>query len=286
MLDDWDREDAGWNVDESLPDCAGEALALFEALQPVIPIAIKLGAGPAPGSDPGEDAGWAALVACARRRVLAQQAGGIDHGLATDNLRLLDRIDAMIAVWPEDGWDDVVRDRVQELVDAAQRGRARGEELRHPGQQTEGEDSVGWLLRHPTDHWLRSARHAVSDRQCRGLIEAQIARLSPNYQQLCGVDWSGQEAMADLVCEMRVTCVSPHRWHTPVSAVVTAPIKGDTSPGEQIEVGLVQDPDAPFNGTLVSLLPGDRWRICARLRENDTLLPLDGTRRVAASGAD
>jgi hypothetical protein len=115
------------------------------------------------------------------------------------------------------------------------------------------------------------------------LIEAQIAKLSPTYQQLCRLDWSGQEAMADVVCEMQVVSVSPGRWKEPVSALVTAPIKGDTSLGEQIEVGLVEGPDATFNGTLVSLLPGDPWRICARVCENDTLLPLDGTRRLAMS---
>lgn len=42
--------------------------------------------------------------------------------------------------------------------------------------------------------------------------------------------------------------------------------------------------DPTFNGTVVSLLPGDRWRNCARVRENDTRLPLDGTRRLTMSG--
>jgi hypothetical protein len=127
-------------------------LALFEALQPVIPIAIRLGAGQAPGAEPGEDAGWAARVAWARRQVLAQQAGGIDQGLATDSLRLLDRIEVLIGVWPEDDWEDVVRYRIQELVDAAQRGRTRGEELRQGRQQTEGEDRVSvWVAAAPPD---------------------------------------------------------------------------------------------------------------------------------------
>ena len=140
--------------------------------------------------------------------------------------------------------EDVVRYRVQELVDAGQRGKARGEELRRGRQQTEGEDrvSVGWLLRHPTDYWLHAALPTVSDRECRGLIEAQIAKLAPDYQHLCCLDWSGREAMADVVCEIQVVRVSPARWKEPVPAVVTAPIKGDTSLGEQIEVGLVEDP--------------------------------------------
>jgi hypothetical protein len=62
---------------------------------------------------------------------------------------------------------------------------------------------------------------------------------------------------------------------------VTAPIKGTTSLDEQIAVRLVEDPDGPFNGTLVSFLDGERWLICARELEDGTLLPLDGTRRRA-----
>lgn len=60
---------------------------------------------------------------------------------------------------------------------------------------------------------------------------------------------------------------------------MTAPIKGDTSLGEQIELGLVKGSDATFNGTFVSLPPGDRWRICTCERENDT-----GKGRLAMSG--
>jgi hypothetical protein len=103
--------------DERLPDCARDDLALREGLQPIIGIILKLGAGPAPGADATEDASWAASVALARRNVLAHQAAGIDNGLAADNLRLLDRIDSMIGVWPDEDWDDLARRRVQELVD-------------------------------------------------------------------------------------------------------------------------------------------------------------------------
>ena len=124
-LNDLDREDAAWDFDRGLPDCAREALALFDALQPVIPIALKLGFGRAPGADADEDASWAASLALARRNVLARQAGGIGDGLAADNLRLLDRIETLIGVWPDDDWADVVRCRVEGLVDASQRGAQR-----------------------------------------------------------------------------------------------------------------------------------------------------------------
>jgi hypothetical protein len=93
----------------------------------------------------------------ARRNVLARQARGIGHGLAADNLRLLDRIETLIGVWPDDDWADVARCRVQGLVDASQWGAQRGNELRESRHQAEVEDgfSVAWLLRHPTDYWLR-----------------------------------------------------------------------------------------------------------------------------------
>ena len=286
VLDESDSEDRAWNPDHDLPDCAREALALFEALQPVIPIALKLGAGQAPGVGPDEDESWAASVAWARRHVLAQQARGIDHGLASDNLRLLDRIDALIRVWPDD-WEDGVRRRVQELVDAAQRGREHGKELRQRSRRTEAEDrlSVGWLLRHPTDYWLRSALPEVSDPECRVLIEGQSAKLAPSYQRLTHLDSSGEDAVADIVCEIQVLRISPDWWKEPVSAAVTTPVKGDTPPGEQVGVRLVEHADATFNGTLVSLLAGERWRICARVLDDGTLVPLDGTRRLAVSGS-
>ena len=85
--------------------------------------------------------------------------------------------------------------------------------------------------------------------------------------------------MADVICEMRVVGTSLGCWKEPVSAVVTAPIKGNTSLDEQIAVRLVEDPEGPFNGTLVAFLAGERWLTCARELEDGTLLPLDGTLR-------
>lgn len=283
-LDAWDREDASSapGLDDRLPGCAREALALLEALRPIIPIAIKLGAGQAPGTDAAEDASWVASIALARRNILAQRAAGIDHGLARDSLRLLDRIDAMVGKWPDD-WDDAARRRVRELVAAGRRGRQRGQELRDQRLATEPQShfNVGWLLRHPTDHYLRLAAVTVADSECRALIESQIARLAPNYQALCELDWSTEEAVGDVSCEMLVLATSPGNWTKPTSAVVTMPLKGNTSLDERIAVRLVEDPNGPFNGTLVSFLAGEQWQTCARELEDGTLLPLDGTRRCA-----
>lgn len=232
-----------------------------------------------------EDASWAASVPLARRNVLAQQAAGIDHGLNDDSPRLLGRIDALIAAWPDDGRDDPARRRVEELVDAGPRGAQRGREMHESGQNTEVDDDVdiGWLLRHPTNHWLRQAAPTVSDPDCRALINAQIAKLAPSYAQLCGLDWTAAEAVADVICEMQVRG-TPGRWTSwkePVPAIVTAPIKGTTSLGEQIAVRLVQDPGGLFDGTVVSLLAGERWLVCARELQDGMLLPLGGTRRLA-----
>jgi hypothetical protein len=254
-LDAWDREDASpaSALDDHLPDCAREALARLDALRPIIPIAIRLGAGQAPGADAAEDASWAASVALARRTLLGGQIAGTDHGLAGDSLRLLDRIDSMVGEWPDE-WEELARQRVEELVDAARRGRQRGQQLHEQRHDVEPQShlNVAWLLRHPTDHYPQLATSTVADSECRALIEKQIARPALNYPELCDLDWTTEEAVADVICEMQVLGTSPGSWNKPVTAVVTTPIKGNTSLDEQIAVRLVKDPNGPFNGTLVS----------------------------------
>ena len=287
VLDRLDAERVDANVDEGLPACAAQALALLEALRPVIGIAIKLGHGPTPGVDSKEDAWWAAEVALARREVLAQQAAGLDRGLAGDSLRLLDRIDVLVGEWPADSWNDAVRTRVEDLVEARQRGASRGRELRanRRDDDTGPRDSptVGWLLRHPNDHWLRGAIRHVQDPECRASIESLIAKLQPSYEQMGGLDLAAEEAAAEVICETEIVNVSPVPWKEPVSAVVRAAIKGNTAFGRPVAVRLVEDPDAQFNGSLVSLLTGERWHICASKLGDGTLLPLDGTRRRAVA---
>jgi hypothetical protein len=285
VLDRLDGAEAISDVEEGLPECARDALALFAALQPVVLVTIKLGAGPAPGVDFSEDVSWAAVVAFARRDVLAQQGGGIDSELTGDSLRLLDRIDEVIGEWPTDRWDDAVHGRVQELVEARQQGALRGRELRRsrPVADARNWPTVAWLLRHPHDHWLHQALQGVSDPDCKVLVESLIAKLRPSYDQMCGLDLAAEEAAAEVICETEIVEVSPGRWKEPASAVVTAAIKGSTVADQQIAVRLVEDRDAQFNGTVVSLLAGERWRICARAFRDGTLLPLDGTRRCAVA---
>jgi hypothetical protein len=281
VLDRLDEAEAISNVDEGLPQCARDALALVTELRPVNAITIKLGARQAPGRDADEDALWAALVALARRDVLAQQAAGIDHGLTGGILRLLDRIDALISGRPADGWNGAVHARVQEIVEARQQGAVRGRKLRRSRQEPEPRHSltVGWLLRHPADHWLHLAARGVSDPDCKALIESLIANLQTSYDQMRGLNLAAQEAAAEVIYDTETLEVSPGRWKEPASAVVTAAITGNTPVGQPVAVRLVEDPDAQFNGTVVSLLTGERWRICAREFPDGTLLPLDGTRR-------
>jgi hypothetical protein len=283
-LDAWHREDAtsGSALNDRLPHCARDALALLEALRPILTSAIRLGAGQAPGADAAEDASWAAAVALARRDLLAQQNAGSDRGLAGDSLQLLARIDSMVGEWSDD-WEELARRRVEGLVDAGRLGRQRGQQLREQREDVEPQSdfNIAWLLRHPTDHYLRFATRTVADSECCTLIEKQIARVALNYQELCDLDWTRQEAAASVICEMQILDATPGGWTKPVTAIVSTPIKGNTRVDEQIAIRLVEDPNGPFNGTLVSFLAGERWLTCARELEDGTLLPLDGTRRCA-----
>jgi hypothetical protein len=208
---------------------------------------------------------------------------GSTAGLTADSLRLLDRIDALIGECPADGWNDAVQGRVQAFVEARQRGALRGRQLRRSRRETDREigPTVGWLLRHPDDHWLCQALHGVSDPGCAALIESLIAKLQPNYDQMRAIDFAAEEAAAEVICETEIVEVSPGRWEEPAAAVVTAAIKGSMLADRQIAVRLVEDPEAQFTGTVVSMLAGERWRICAREFRDGTLLPLDGTQRCA-----
>lgn len=288
VLDDWNREEAGLPQRGRPTDSVEQAYGLVEALQPIIAVTLKLGIGPAPGVAPDEDATWAVSVALARRDVRTGQAAGIDHGLAANNLRLLERVDALIGTRDDPGWDQLVRDRVSELVDARTRARQRGLELRkrresHPLADLPEPVPVGWLLRHPTDYWLRQAAPTVADLECRTLIDAQIELLAPNYQHLRELDWSTEEAAAQIVCEAAVLHAEQGASRQPIRAIVTATFKGDFALDQQVALRTVEDPDGPFNGKLMSVLTGERWLICADQLKDRTLLPLDGTRRLGVA---
>jgi hypothetical protein len=142
---------------------------------------------------------------------------------------------------------------------------------------------VGWLARHPNDHFLRQAMPGISDHECRVLISAQIDRLAGSYEQLCGLDWSDQEAAVDTAVEVVILDAHAGSWTRPASARVCGWIKGTPVVGQELGVRLVEGVAAPFNGTRMGLLNGEHWRICATPVSDGTLFPLDGTRRLTAA---
>lgn len=115
------------------------------------------------------------------------------------------------------------------------------------------------------------------------MIEAQIEVLAPNYQHLCELDWSTEEAAAQIVCEAAVPHAKQGASTDAMRAIVTAAFKGDFAIDQPVALRTVEDPDGPFNGKLMSVLTGERWLICADHLQDGTLLPLDGTRRLGVA---
>jgi hypothetical protein len=72
------------------------------------------------------------------------------------------------------------------------------------------------------------------------------------------------------------------RWRDPILTTVRAANTDAVTVGEQIGLRLVADPDATFNGTLVSVRAGERWLTVADAIRDRTIIPRDGTRRLAA----
>jgi hypothetical protein len=108
--------------------------------------------------------------------------------------------------------------------------------------------------------------------------DSERSLLSDLPHTFCKVDLS-VAASPGMLAKMTVADDKLARIGSPLPAVVTESIKGNTTPDEQIAVRLVEDPDGPFNGMIVSVLAGERWLTCAREQQDGTLLPLDGTRR-------
>jgi hypothetical protein len=124
VLDRLDAERVDADVDGRLPECADQALALFEALQPVLGITIRLGAGPPPGVDAVRMRRGVRKSRWPAARFWLGKQQGSTAGSLTTACWLLDRIDELIGARPADSWNDAVGSRVQELVEARQRGSA------------------------------------------------------------------------------------------------------------------------------------------------------------------
>jgi hypothetical protein len=285
-LDEWDLD--AW---ASQPQClraaaADYASAVSEALRPVVPVAIRLGAGKVPGADPEEDATWTAVTALARREVLASQRAGRDRGLAAPSLRLLDRIDRLACIRTDPAWQQSARERVGELVDARRQGRERGRRLREQPSESKAfseAPSGGWFLRHPDDYWLRYALAADLDEDCRRPIEDLEAELRPAYQRLRDLDWTSSESASEVVCTVEIRTSTAGASKAPEKALVSEPVVGDVRKDQVVALAMVEQQDQPFNGKLMSVIVGDRWRVCAKRSNDDILVPLDGSRRLSSA---
>lgn len=267
---------------EAFPDGLRDFYLLQAATQPVIWVVIKLPAAGLPGTDLEADAGWAAMMAVTRREVLTLQRVGIDAGLADANLRLIDMIESRIGLWPEGEWTKVVRARVRALIDARDRGRERGPQFK-PELAPSARRQLGtqaWMLRHPRDHYFSRARVTMTDPALVAYLDQLITTLAPRYAALAAADWSSEEAQAEIVVEIEFCEPVPTGWKVPVPATVVGAHRGDVAIDSRVGLRLVADPDAPFNGTLLSVLAGERWLVCGTLLDDGTLLPSDGTRRL------
>jgi hypothetical protein len=267
---------------EQLPSGLAEASLLFHAARPIMQLVIKLTTGELPGSDLQADAGWTTAAAFARQEVLAHQAAGLDHGTAARSLALIDRINELIGDWREPDWSAATAARVNGSMEARRSGSARGEQLRQDDALERKSEPVtaGWFLRHPTDQYFRRAVDAVHDPGLRAPLSEWISDLDASYTTLAEQDWSAEESHADLVAEVLVTDAQAPPWATPVRVMVLHRHAGDAQPGSSVAVCQVENPDAQFNGTLVSTLPQERWQICGHHRNDGSILVSDGTRRL------
>ncbi|MFZ0386425.1 MAG: hypothetical protein WAL22_12215 [Solirubrobacteraceae bacterium] len=85
------------------------------------------------------------------------------------------------------------------------------------------------------------------------------------------------------VVELEVLAPVGHGWTEPVATTVVASQTPSVSVGDRLGLRLIPDPEATsFNGTLVSVRGGERWLTCAHRLQDGTIVPEDGTRRIAA----
>jgi hypothetical protein len=249
---------------------------------------IRLAVGQTPEGQLSADSEWAASAALSRRKVLAHRAAGLDAGMADRSLRLLDWIYSQIASWPEPDWSSAVRRRVDGLAEAGHHGRRRGEQLRRSQTREESPRAVadaGWLLRHPSDHYFCQSRTTATDPWLREQLDEWISAFAPSYQALAGLDWSAEQDSADLVVELRLRDPMPRTWTEPAPADILVTHHGSAATGSEMRMRQVTDPNATFNGKVITLLPNESWLVCARRGDDGTLIPADGTRRTSPSRA-
>ena len=167
-------------------------------------------------------------------------------------------------------------------MEARRSGRARGPAASPGPCGRAGEEPVtaGWFLRRPRDQYFRRAFDAVHDPGLRAPLSQWISGLDGSYTTLADQDWSAEESRAELVAEVRFTEPQATRWLEPAQAMVLHRLAGDVQRGSTLAVCQVENPGAQFNGTLVSALPRERWRIYGHRRDDGSILVSDGTCRL------
>ncbi len=285
-FDAWDHERCTQLLEgaRALPDAAREAHLFFGAAHPLVNFMISLPAHGLPGAELARDASSAAVVAVRRRTVHVYRSAGLNGRFAERNLRLLDRICALIGEWPEPEWSETVRRLVEQFGEARRRGRERGQRLREArgGRYPAPEPNVPWMLCHPNDHWFRRARPAITDPALAIVIDEWIADFAPSYAALASGDWSAEEGNADVVVDIQLPGEIPSR-EEPLPVTVTAHHQGSIDSTSEVRLHQVPMGGRPFNGTLVSVLPHERWRVCGSLLTDGSIVPGDGTRRLGVS---
>lgn len=268
-LDAWDRADAVelLELERSMPGPVRGELQARHGTRPVMGLVVRLATGQVPGAELQEDARWCASTALARRQVLAYWAGGAGHEHTEANLALLDHLDSCIGDWPQPEWEVALTDCVDGLVTARRRGRERRVQLSHgsdPSWQPRG-GPTDWLLRHPSDHYFRRASAATPDSWLRDHLDNRVRALSGPYAALAGHSSKRHGLDAEVIAEIEVLADSSPRFDEPVPTVVSTSRTGPLQPGTKLPVRQVEDPAAPFNGTLISLTKGERWLIYGSL---------------------
>lgn len=285
-FDAWDHQHVSGLLEQAqdLPDTAREAYLLYWASHPSRRFMITLSAHGLPGAELARDATTAASVAFARRGVHAYQSAGLNGPSAERNLRMLDRICSLLGEWPEPEWSETVRRSVEQLGEARRGGREKGQQLRKARSEPDSVPAprISWMLCHPNDHWFRYARPSITDPEIAAVVEEWIAEFAPSYATLSGENWSAEESSADLVVDIEIGGEVSQGLRDPLATRVLSDPQNKAKAGSEIMMHRVPPEQEQFNGYLVSTLPQERWRACASLLTDGTILPLDGTRRLEA----
>jgi len=286
-FDAWDREHGIELLEQAqaLPDAAREAHLLRWASRPSVSFMISLRAHGLPGAEFARDATTAASVAIRRRTVHAYQSVGLNGRATERNLRLLDRICSLVGEWPEPEWSETVRRHVEGFGEARRRGRERGQQSRNARGERDRAPApkIPSMLCHPNDHWFRHARPSITDPEIAAVVDEWIAEFAPSYATLAGEDWSAEEASADLVVDIQIPDEEPKGLKDSLSTLVVAEPQNKVETGSELIMHRVPPEQEQFNGHLVATLPRERWRACASLRADGSILPGDGTRRLEPS---